>query len=76
MEAMERYYEELLGYANDANWGNYDIDMQLTKDHIEQIPQAGYIAEDEIDFVRSLLPDIESDSTRADLEEYLDSQVY
>ena len=74
MEVLERYYSEyLLGYASDANWEIYDVDMQMTKDHVEKILEIGYIEDNEIDFVRSLLPDIENDRIRADLEEYLDS---
>lgn len=74
MEALERYYNEyLLGYSQDANWENYDMDMQLTKDHVEQILEVGYIDESEIDFVKSLLPEIENDRIREDLEEYLES---
>lgn len=74
MEALERYYNEyLLGYSQDANWANYDMDMQMTKDHVEQILEAGYIDESEIDFVKSLLPEIENDRIREDLENYLES---
>ena len=74
MEALERYYNEyLLGYSQDANWENYDMDMQMTKDHVEQILEAGYIDESEIDFVKSLLPEIENDRIREDLENYLES---
>lgn len=49
------------------------MDMQMTKDHVEQILEAGYIDESEIDFVKSLLPEIENDRIREDLEEYLES---
>lgn len=74
MEALERYYNEyLLGYSQDANWECYDIDMQFTKDHVEQILEVGCIDESEIDFVKSLLPEIENDRIREDLEEYLES---
>ena len=45
----------------------------MTKDHVEQILEAGYIDEIEIDFVKSLLPEIENDRIREDLEEYLES---
>lgn len=76
MEALERYYQEYLwGYAQDSNWGNYDMDMQMTKDHVERILEVGYIDESEIDFVKSLLPEIENDRIRADLEEYLESLI-
>ena len=44
MEALEKYYREyLLGYASDANWEIYDVDMQMTKDHVERILEIGYI---------------------------------
>ena len=65
MEALEKYYREyLLGYASDANWEIYDVDMQMTKDHVERILEIGYIEDSEIDFVKSLLPDIESQRIR------------
>ena len=74
MDALERYYADyLLGYSQNANWESYDMDMQMTKDHVEQILEAGYIDESEIDFVKSLLPEIENDRIREDLEEYLES---
>lgn len=76
MEALERYYNEyLLGYSQDANWENYDMDMQSTKDQVERILEVGYIDESEIDFVKSLLPEIENDRIREDLEEYLESLI-
>jgi len=76
MEALERYYREyLLGYSQDANWEIYDMDMQSTKDHVERILEVGYIDESEIDFVKSLLPEIENDRIKADLEEYLESLI-
>lgn len=74
MEALERYYQEyLLGYSQDANWGNYDVDMQMAKDKVERILEVGYIDESEIDFIKSLLPEIENDRIRKDLEEYIES---
>ena len=76
MEALERYYNEyLLGYSQDANWGNYDVDMQMTKDKVERILEVGYVEESEIDFVKSLLPEIENDRIRKDLEEYIESII-
>ena len=76
MEALERYYQEyLLDYSQDANWANYDVDMQFTKDKVERILEVGYVEESEIDFVKSLLPEIENDRIRKDLEEYLESIV-
>ena len=74
MEALERYYSEyLLDYAQDSNWGIYDADMQMTRDRVESILETGYVSEDDIVFLRSLLPDIENDRIREDLEDYLDS---
>ena len=76
MEALERYYQEyLLGYSQDANWGNYDVDMQMAKDKVERILEVGYVEESEIDFVKSLLPEIENDRIRKDLEEYIESII-
>ena len=74
MDALERYYQEyLFGYSQDANWGTYDMDMQYTKDQIERILERGYIENDEIEFLKSLLPEFENDSIRSDLTDYLDS---
>ena len=76
MEALERYYQEyLLDYSQDANWECYDIDMQMTKDKVERILEVGYIDESEIDFIKSLLPEIENDRIRKDLEEYIESII-
>lgn len=76
MEALERYYQEyLLDYSQDANWENYDVDMQFTKDKVERILEVGYVEESEIDFVKSLLPEIENDRIRKDLEEYIESII-
>lgn len=76
MEALERYYNEyLLGYSQDANWECYDIDMQMTKDKVERIMEVGYIDESEIDFIKSILPEIENDRIRKDLEEYIESII-
>lgn len=73
MEALEKYYSEyLFGYAQDSNYGNYDVDEQLTKDRIESILEAGFMTEDDVEFVRSLLPDIENNRIRADIEDYLE----
>lgn len=74
MEALERYYNEyLLDYSQDANWANYDVDMQFTRDKVERILEVGYVEESEIDFVKSLLPEIKNDRIRKNLEEYIES---
>lgn len=76
MEALERYYREYLWqYSSDSNWTNYDLDMQLTKDTVEQILDKGYMDTEDVRFVRSLLPDIEDISIQNDLEEYLCSLI-
>ena len=76
MEALERYYQEyLLDYSQDANWECYDIDMQFTKDKVERSLEVGYIDESEIDFIKSLLLEIENDRIRKDLEEYIESII-
>lgn len=76
MEALERYYREyLMDYAQDSNWEGYDMDAQLTRDHIEEILEKGYMDPDDAAFVRSILPDVENDRIRADIEEYLESLI-
>ena len=73
MDALEKYYQEyLLGYSQDSNWSNYDIDMQLTKDHIEDILEVGYMSDDDVEFIYSLLPDIENEGIREELKYFLE----
>ena len=68
MEALEKYYQEYLwGYPNDVNWIDYNIEMQLIKDKIERILKVGYLSEDDIEFIYSLLPDIEDECIKEDL---------
>ena len=72
MEALERFYKEyLIDYAQDSNWERYDADAQMTRNRVEDILETGYISEDDLDFLRSLLPDIENDGIREDLEDFL-----
>lgn len=76
MEALERFYNEyLMGYSQDSNCEGYDIDEQMTKDRIESILVAGYMTEGDNEFIRSILPDIENESIRADIAEYLERLV-
>ena len=71
MDALERYYNEyLLDYSNFAS---YDADAQMTRNRIENILEAGYISEEDIDFLKVILPDIENNSIREDLKDYIDS---
>ena len=73
MEALERYYQEyLLGYAQDSNFEGYDMDEQLTKDRIEKILEVGYMEDYDVEFIKSILPDIEDEIIRADIEEYIE----
>ena len=73
MEALEKYYQEyLMGYAQDSNFADYDVDAQLTKDRIEQILEVGYMDEDDVEFIKSILPDIENERIRDDIEEYIE----
>ena len=74
MEALERFYKEyLIDYAQDSNWERYDADAQMTRNRIENILEAGYISEEDIDFLKVILPDIENNSIREDLKDYIDS---
>lgn len=76
MEALKRYYNEyLMGYAQDSNFEGYDVDEQMTKDSVERILEAGFMTENDAEFVRSLLPDIENERIRTDLEEYLEGLI-
>ena len=75
MEALEKYYKEYLwGYPNYVNWSSYDVDMQLTKDRIERILKVGYLSEDDIEFIYSLLPDIENEYIKEDLRCFLEGK--
>ena len=68
MEVLEKYYQEYLWrYPNDVNWIDYNIEMQLIKDKIERILKVGYLSEDDIEFIYSLLPDIEDECIKEDL---------
>lgn len=73
MEALGRYYQEyLMGYAQDSNFEGYDMDEQLTKDRIEKILEVGYMEDYDVEFIKSILPDIEDEIIRADIEEYIE----
>lgn len=45
----------------------------MTRNRIENILEAGYISEEDIDFLKVILPDIENNSIREDLKDYIDS---
>ena len=47
--------------------------MMQTRNRIENILEAGYISEEDIDFLKVILPDIENNSIREDLKDYIDS---
>ena len=74
MEILEKFYTDyLMSYDQHSNCEGYDADAQLTRDRIEQILKKGYMDNEDIDFVRSIIPDIEDYWIRKDLEEYINS---
>lgn len=76
MEALKRYYQEyLMGYAQDSNFEGYDMDEQLTKDKIEKILEVGYMEDDDVEFIKFILPDIEDEKIRAGIEEYIERLI-
>ena len=79
MEALEKYYSEyLMGYAQDSNFEGYDIDKQITKDRIERILEAGFMTEDDVECVKSILPDIENYKNKSSQyrEKYIADREY
>ena len=77
MEALEEYYNEyLLSYYRDSNFENYDADEQMTKDRIESILEVGFLTKDDIDFVYSMLPDIQDDNLRFRIEDYVEGLMF
>lgn len=76
MDALERYYQEyLMSYDQDSNYARYDMDAQMTKDRIEKILEKGYMNDEDVDFVMSILPDIECPHLKAEIEEYIERLV-
>ena len=74
MDALERLYNEyLLDYAADSNCSIYDMDMQLTKDRIEEILLQGFVDYKDIPFLKSILPEIENIVIRNELEDFIQS---
>lgn len=77
MEALEEYYNEyLLSYYRDSNFESYDVDEQMTKDRIESILEVGFLTKDDIDFVYSMLPDIQDDILRFHIEDYVEGLMF
>lgn len=77
MEALEEYYNEyLLSYYRDSNFESYDVDEQMTKDRIEAILEVGFLTRDDIDFVYSILPDIQDDILRFHIEDYVEGLMF
>lgn len=77
MEALEKYYNEcLLSYYRDSNFESYDVDEQMTKDRIEAILEVGFLTRDDIDFVYSILPDIQDDILRFHIEDYVEGLMF
>ena len=62
MEALERYYMNYLSSYNSAsNYSDYNVDYQLMVDRIEQILDKEYVDSDDVEFIRSILPEIENE---------------
>ena len=73
MEALEEYYNEyLLSYYNGGNFASYAVDEQMTKDRIEAILESGFLTKDDIDFIYSILPDVENDRLRYLIGDYIE----
>lgn len=73
MEALERYYMNYLSSYNSAsNYSDYNVDYQLMVDRIEQILDKEYVDSDDVEFIRSILPKIENEGIRSEIEKYLE----
>ncbi len=73
MEALERYYMNYLSSYNSAsNYSDYNVEYQLMVDRIEQILDKEYVDSDDVEFIRSILPEIENEGIRNEIEEYLE----
>lgn len=73
MDALEKYYQDyLMNYSQDSNFESYDVDAQMTKERVESILDVGFMIDEDVEFIRSLLPDIENERIRAELEEYIE----
>ena len=73
MEALERYYMNYLSSYNSAsNYSDYNVEYQLMVDRIEQILDKEYVDSDDVEFIRSILPEIENEGIRSEIEKYLE----
>ena len=68
LDALEKYYREWIFPMYDIN----DVDELLTRERIEKILMQGYLSDDDIAFVQALLPEIEDDTIRGDIEAHLE----
>ena len=76
METLERLYNEyLMDCYKDSNYAGFDIDMQLTRNKVERILERGYVASEDVAFLKSILGDIENSVIRTELEDYLNNIV-
>ncbi len=76
LEALERYYMEYLSsYDQSSNYAGYDADYQMTVDRIEHIIDKGCVDTDDVAFLRSILPEIENEVIRREIETYLETEV-
>lgn len=73
MDALEEYYQNyLMNYSDWSNCEGYDMDEQFTKDRVEKILEAGYMTDEDVEFVRSLLPDVENERIREEIVDYIE----
>lgn len=73
MEALERYYMNYLSSYNSAsNYSDYNVEYQLMVDRIEQILDKEDVDSDDVEFIRSILPEIENEGIRSEIEKYLE----
>lgn len=58
LDALYRYYEELMSWNNESNCEGYDVDIALTKDTLERIFISvkcyGYIGSEYESFIQDL----------------------
>lgn len=71
MDALKKYYMDVLCNLY-LCWDDDSVDLQYTKERVEKILETGSLSNDDIEFLRSLLPEVESRYIREDLEEWLE----
>lgn len=75
MDDIERLYSEyLMNYSCDSNFGSYDLEEQIIRDHIEKIIERRTVTKEDISLIRSILEDIDNPVLVASIEDYLEEQ--